>query len=364
VACEGGQVTALSVRGDRDPDAAWRAALPASFSSEALFTTLTRLPALARLSLVSVGAWGPLPGAKLRRLQALQQLNLSSNYFYGGVPDDVARLYSLQSLVLSWNWLNGSVPSLAGLQFLEELDVSHNRLGPAFPDVGKAVVRLVLDDNNFTGSIPARVVSSLGQLQYLDASGNRLQGWIPSSIFALPALRYINLSRNRLAGQLPATTACADALAFVDVSANLLTGARPPCMRGNSSARTVLVAGNCFADAKQQRASSYCNPGALAAVLPPPQGNGGGGQGRGKGHEIGMVLAIAGSVVGAALLIALATVVVLRRARRQQRSEATILPKSPAATPTKKADGWKAPAKATQKIITPADKSKKRNSFA
>lgn len=367
VACEGGQVTALSVMGDRDPDAAWRAALRASFSSEALFTTLARFPALARLSLVRLGAWGPLPGEKLRRLQALQQLNLSANYFYGAVPDDLARLYSLQSLVLSWNWLNGSVPSLAGLQFLEELDVSHNRLGPAFPDVGNAVVRLVLDDNNFTGSIPPGV-SSLGQLQYLDVSGNRLQGWIPSSIFALPALRYINLSRNRLAGQLPATTACADALAFVDVSANLLTGARPPCMRANSSARTVLVAGNCFADAKQQRASSYCSPGALAAVLPPPQGNaagggGGGGQGRGKGRGIGMVLAIAGSVVGAALLIALAMVVVLRRARRQ-RPEATILPKSPTATPTRKADGWKAPAKATHKIITPADKSKKRNSFA
>nr|ACG29217.1 ATP binding protein [Zea mays] len=355
VACEGGQVTALSVLGDRDPDAAWRAALPASFSSEALFTTLTRLPALARLSLVGLGAWGPLPGAKLRRLQALQQLNLSSNYFYGAVPDGLARLYSLQSLVLSWNWLNGTVPSLSGLQFLEELDLSHNRLGPAFPDVGRSVARLVLDDNNFTGGIPAGV-SSLGLLQYFDVSGNQLQGWIPSSVFALPALRYINLSRNRLAGQLPATTACAEALAFVDVSANLLTGARPPCMRGNSSARTVLVAGNCFADAKQQRASSYCNPGALAAVLPPPQGNGGGGgQGTGKGREIGMVLAIAGSVVGAALLIALAMVVVLRRARRQ-RPEATILPKSPAATPTNKADGWKAPAKATQKIITPSDK--------
>ncbi|KAK8455902.1 hypothetical protein SEVIR_4G240802v4 [Setaria viridis] len=354
VACDGGQVTALSVRGDRDPDAAWRAALPASFSSEALFTTLARLPALARLSLVGLGAWGPLPGDKLRRLQALQQLNLSSNYFYGGVPGDLARLYSLQSLVLSRNWLNGSVPSLAGLQFLEELDVSHNRLGPAFPEVGKAVVRLVLAGNNFTGKIPAGV-SSLGQLQYLDVSGNRLQGWIPSSIFALPALRYINLSRNRFAGQLPATTACAEALVFVDVSANLLTGARPACMRGNSSARTVLVAGNCFADAKQQRASTYCSPGALAAVLPPPQGSGGGGQGRGKGGEIGMILAIAGAVVGGALLIALVMVVVLRRARTRH-PEVSVLPKSPAAAPAKKADGWKAPARATQKIITPADK--------
>ena len=251
---------------------------------------------------------------------------------------------------------------LAGLQFLEELDLSHNRLGSAFPEVGEAVARLVLADNNFTGKIPARV-SALGQLQYLDVSGNRLQGWIPSSIFALPALRYINLSRNRLAGELPATTACAEALAFVDVSANLLTGARPACMRGNSSARTVLVAGNCFADAKQQRPSTYCSPGALAAVLPPPpQGNGGGGHGRGKGGEIGMILAIAGSVAGGALLIALVMVVVLRRARRQH-PEVSVLPKSPAATPARKADGWKAPAKATQKIITPADKSKRRNSF-
>ncbi|CAN6177705.1 unnamed protein product [Urochloa humidicola] len=349
--CSGGQVTSLSIRGDRDPNAAWRAALPASFSSDALFTTLSKLPSLAQLSLVSLGAWGPLPGAKLRRLQALQHLNLSANYFYGALPGDLARLYSLQTLVLSRNALNGSVPSLAGLQFLQELDLSHNHLGPAFPVVGNAVARLVLAGNAFVGEIPAGVVGALGQLQYLDVSGNRLRGWIPSAIFALPALRYVDLSRNRLAGQLPATTACAAALAFVDVSGNLLTGPRPACLRGNSSARTVLVAGNCFVDAKQQRASSYCSPGALAAVLPPPQGSGKGG--KGKGGEIGMVLAIAGSVVGGALLIALVMVVVLRRARRQH-PEVSLLPKSPPAASTlaKKADGWKA----TQKIIAPADK--------
>ncbi|CAN6201243.1 unnamed protein product [Urochloa humidicola] len=361
VSCEAGQVTSLSIRGDRDSGGApsWRAALPASFSSDALFTTLAgRLPALAQLSLVSLGAWGPLPGAKLRRLQALQHLNLSGNYFYGALPGDLARLYSLQTLVLSRNELNGSVPSLAGLQFLQELDLSHNRLGPAFPEVGNAVARLVLAGNGFAGEIPARVVGALGQLQYLDVSGNRLRGWVPSSIFALPALRYVDLSRNRLAGQLPATTACAAALAFVDVSANMLTGARPPCLRGNSSARTVLVAGNCFADAREQRASSYCNSGALAAVLPPPQQQGSREGGKGKGGEIGMVLAIAGSVVGGALLIALVMVVVLRRAKRQH-PEVSVLPKSPASAATlgKKVDGWKAaPAKATQKIIAPADK--------
>uniref|UniRef100_A0A0A9ETX9 Protein kinase domain-containing protein n=1 Tax=Arundo donax TaxID=35708 RepID=A0A0A9ETX9_ARUDO len=68
-----------------------------------------------------------------------------------------------------------------------------------------------------------------------------------------------------------------------------------------------------------------------------------------------MILAIAGSVVGGALLIALVMVMVLRTARRQH-PEMNVLPNSPAATPRKKADDRKAPAKAIQKIITPADK--------
>lgn len=352
VACSGGQVTSLSVVGDRAPEAA----LPSTFSSDALFTTLNRFPALSSLALVRLGMWGPLPGAKLRRLQALQSLNLTGNSLSGTVPADIGRMYSLQSLVLSRNRLNGSVPSLSSLQFLEELDLSRNALGPDFPEVGNAVERLVLADNNFTGKIPAGV-SKLGQLRYLDASGNRLQGWIPSSLFALPSLRHVDLSRNRLTGQLPPTTACAAALEFVDVSANLLTGARPACMRGTSgAARTVLVAGNCLADgAERQRPSSYCTPSALAAVLPPPQGGRGG---KGKGGEVGMVLAVAGGVVGGALLIALVLVLVLRVARKQH-PEVSVLPTSPAATPAKKA-----PVKVAQKIIAPADKSKFPNSFA
>lgn len=353
VACAGGQVTELSVLGGRAPDAA----LPANFSADALFTTLTRLPALSRLTLASLGVWGELPGAKLHRLQALRVLNLTGNCLYGAVPEHLSRMYSLQSLVLSRNRLNGTVPKLSGLAFLDELDLGHNRLGPAFPEVGNAVVRLVLADNNFTGKIPAEV-SSLGQLQFLDVSGNRLQGWIPSSIFALPALRHIDLSRNQLAGQLPASTACADALAFVDVSDNLLAGARPACMRGNSSARTVLDAGNCFRDARSQRPSTYCNPGALAAVLPPAQGTGGEQGSGGKGGQVGMALGIVGGVVAGAALIALVMMAVLRRARRQN-PEVSVLPKSlPPAKKKAAADGGKAPAKVTQRIVTPAEKSK------
>ncbi|KAM0893273.1 hypothetical protein ACQ4PT_025228 [Festuca glaucescens] len=354
IACAGGHVTSLSILGDRQPDPRWRGALPSTFSVDALFTTLTRLPALSRLSLVALGVWGPLPGAKLLRLQSLQTLNLSANYLYGAVPGQLARMYSLQSLVLSRNWLNDTVPSLSALAFLEELDLGSNSLDGAFPEVPASVARLVLAGNNFTGKIPA-AAASLAHLRFLDVSRNRLTGWIPSAVFALPALRHLDLSRNQLTGQLPASTACADALDFVDLSANLLVGARPACLRS----RAVLVAGNCFADAKQQRPSAYCSPAAIAASLPPTQGNGGGaGRGGGKGRGVGMVLGIVGAVVGGALLVALVMVVVLRRARRRhQHPEAMYLPKSPLVTPAKKADGGKSPAKvAHHKIATTADK--------
>ncbi|XP_047074714.1 probable LRR receptor-like serine/threonine-protein kinase At1g14390 [Lolium rigidum] len=357
ITCSGGHVTSLSILGDRQPDPKWRGALPSAFSADALFTTLTRLPALSNLSLVALGVWGPLPGAKLLRLQSLNSLNLTANYLYGAVPAHLARMHSLQTLVLSRNWLNGTVPSLTALASLDELDLRSNRLDGAFPEVPASLATLVLSDNNFTGKIPA-AVAALAHLRFLDASRNRLAGWIPPAVFALPALRHLDLSHNQLSGQLPPTTACAGALDFVDLSANLLVGQRPACLRS----RAVLVAGNCFADAAQQRPSAYCSPAAIAASLPPTQGNGGGAGrgGGGKGRGVGVVLGIVGAVVGGALLVALVLVVVLRRARRRHRHqhpEVMYLSKSPLVTPAKNADAGKSPAKATQhKIATTADK--------
>ncbi|XP_047074170.1 probable LRR receptor-like serine/threonine-protein kinase At1g14390 [Lolium rigidum] len=357
ISCSGGHVTSLAIHGDRQPDPKWRGALPSTFSADALFTTLTRLPSLSGLSLVALGVWGPLPGAKLLRLASLHSLNLTANYLYGAVPAQLARMSSLQTLVLSRNWLNGTVPSLTALASLAELDLGSNRLDGAFPEVPASLSTLVLTNNNFTGNIPTSI-ASLAHLRFLDASRNRLAGWIPPAVFALPALRHLDLSHNQLAGQLPPTTACAGALDFVDLSANLLVGPRPACLRS----RAVLVAGNCFADAAQQRPSAYCSPAAIAASLPPTQGSGGGAGrgGGGKGRGVGVVLGIVGAVVGGALLVALVLVVVLRRARRRHRHqhpEVMYLPKSPLVMPAKKADDGKSPAKVAQhKIATTADK--------
>lgn len=105
-------------------------------------------------------------------------------------------------------------------------------------------------------------------------------------------------------------------------------------------------------------AEHVLQPGALAAVLPPAQGTGGEQGSGGKGGQVGMALGIVGGVVAGAALIALVMMAVLRRARRQN-PEVNVLPKSlPPAKKKAAADGGKAPAKVTQRIVTPAEKSK------
>jgi hypothetical protein len=81
--------SAHAVEERRRPDTAWHGALPSTFSADALFTTLIRLPALSHLSLVALSICGLLPGAKIL-LAVLQALNIGTNYLYGVVPAQLA----------------------------------------------------------------------------------------------------------------------------------------------------------------------------------------------------------------------------------------------------------------------------------
>nr|XP_027120067.1 probable LRR receptor-like serine/threonine-protein kinase At1g14390 [Coffea arabica] len=113
--------------------------LSQGFSIDSFFTVITKLSNLKKLSLVSLGIWGPLP-AKVDRLDSLEVLNISSNFIQGGIPPEIATFKNLKSLVLAYNLLNGSIPDLKGLSQLEELDISNNPLGPKFPSLGNNLV--------------------------------------------------------------------------------------------------------------------------------------------------------------------------------------------------------------------------------
>ncbi|CAA6666224.1 unnamed protein product [Spirodela intermedia] len=302
--------------------------LPPHFNIDSFFTTLSRLPSLTVLSLVSLGLWGPLP-AKVDRFSSLRVLNLSSNFITGGIPWEISSMETLQSLVLAGNRLNGTVPDLQSLSALEEVNLGGNRLGPEFPLLGRSVVTVVLRNNSFRAGIPPEM-QFFDRLQTLDVSSNQLIGPIPPFLFSLPSIRSMDLSGNLLSGALPAKLSCGGGVRFIDISRNRLLGRLPACILSNSSATVVLYSGNCLltGDSRLQHPTSYCNQGAIAAIMPTPRKE------SQPNNRLGFILGIVGGIVGAAFVLGLVLVFIMKKSSNSSGDRGSLLkPPAPEKAP-------------------------------
>ncbi|KAF3448153.1 hypothetical protein FNV43_RR08864 [Rhamnella rubrinervis] len=97
-------------------------------------------------------------------------LDLSSNNFFGEIPQQLTTLMGLQSLNLSGNQLNGSIPGdIGNMMWMESLDLSRNQFSGKIPSSLRSLsflAHLNLSYNKLFGAIPLST-----QLQSLDASG-------------------------------------------------------------------------------------------------------------------------------------------------------------------------------------------------
>ncbi|KAG9153408.1 hypothetical protein Leryth_021828 [Lithospermum erythrorhizon] len=327
IVCSGNHITELAIVGNKSYHmpkysggkfVTSQQTLSNKFSIDSFFTVLTKLASLKKLSLVSLGLWGPLPD-KISRFKSLEELNISSNFIYGGIPSSISSFKNLKSLALAENLLNGTVPDLKALQILEELDLSNNQLITKLPSLSNSIVMINLKNNSFRSEVP-KEYAKFSHLQVLDASSNKLVGPIPSFVFSLPSVQYINLARNQLNGGFPASLGCNSKLAFVDVSNNLLTGKLPACLGSKSGNRTVINLFNCLSNtttSKYQRPNSFCQKQALA-VLPPAKDH--------KKEEssrikLGVVLGIIGAVIAIFCVLGLLILVIYRMVVKKRSKE-------------------------------------------
>lgn len=328
VTCEGSSVTELKIVGDKlvkldkfNGYPVWGKTLSYSFSVDSFFTTLSRLPSLKVVILVSLGIWGPLPD-KIHRLSLLEVLDLSSNFLYGSIPPristmkmlqtltldgnffnetvpdwfdlllnltnlslqhnrlkgplplSVGRLRTLTGISLSYNSISGELPDLSGLSSLEVLDMGDNKLDSELPRMPNGLVIMLLGKNKLTGEIPSQI-SELSRLQHLDLSFNLLDGTLPVSLFELPNISYVNVASNKFTGSLPVSLACSSQLGYVDISANFLMGKLPSCLSSYSNKRVIKFEGNCLTvDSSYQHETLYCKTsikgkfsGSLVAII-------------------------------------------------------------------------------------------------
>ncbi|CAN6710449.1 unnamed protein product [Malus baccata var. baccata] len=96
-----------------------------------------------------------------KNLRFVKSMDLSCNFMYGKIPEELTDLLALQSLNLS--------------------------------------------NNSFTGRIPS-MIGNMAQLESLDFSMNQLHGEIPPSMTTMTFMSYLNLSYNNLIGRIPEST--------------------------------------------------------------------------------------------------------------------------------------------------------------
>ncbi|KAK2457281.1 Leucine-rich repeat (LRR) family protein [Trifolium repens] len=132
-------------------------------------------PSLQYLSL----SWNQLTGSMDRVLTRLEQLNyldLSLNQFTGTVP---GRIFSfpLTNLQLQRNQFTGSVEPVDQVA-ISTVDLSYNRLSGQISPMLASVQNLYLNNNRFTGRVPASFVTRLldASIQILYLQHNYLTG--------------------------------------------------------------------------------------------------------------------------------------------------------------------------------------------
>ncbi|KAK8319356.1 hypothetical protein V6Z11_A13G235900 [Gossypium hirsutum] len=196
---------------------------------------------------------GNIPNEIGAKLPSLKLLNMSNNFFGGGIAISIGGMIFLQLLDLSNNKSSSGIPrhlsmgSMENLTLMLTLDLSNNTLFGGIPRwMGKMsnLEELVMGNNHFEGPIPVEFCKLKYFLKILDLSANNISGSLPSCFSSL-SLTHVYLSRNKL--KWPITSFFnSSALVTLDLSNNHLIGNIPNWIGSLSMLSYLLLNNNYF----------------------------------------------------------------------------------------------------------------------
>ncbi|PON71541.1 LRR domain containing protein [Parasponia andersonii] len=189
--------------------------------------SLANLTRLRRLGLSSNSFSGEIPASIGGSLTSLEELFLDNNQLQGKISASLKGLVSLKRLEIQSNKLSGEFPDLSSLQNLNFLDASNNAISGKVPaTLPLSMVEISLRNNSFEGPIP-QSIRNLGFLQVMDLSHNRLSGSVPAILFNHRSLQQLTLSFNQFSSvQYPEYPSQSELIAL-DLNDNQLQGFLP-----------------------------------------------------------------------------------------------------------------------------------------
>ncbi|KAG5232603.1 receptor protein kinase [Salix suchowensis] len=172
--------------------------IPPSF-----FQGLTGLQTFSVGNNVNLSPW-QLP-TDLAQCTSLTTLTANDCQLYGSIPDVFLSLPSLQNLRLSYNNLTGVLPPSFANSGIQNLWVNNQKFGlTGSVEVIGSMTQLSqvwLHMNRFTGPIPDLTeCKTIFDLQLRD---NQFTGIVPASLVSLPNLVNVSLSNNKFQGPVP-----------------------------------------------------------------------------------------------------------------------------------------------------------------
>ena len=194
-----------------------------NFFSNPIPNSFPNLTRLRRLGL-SMNSFSDKIPTSISPLTELEELYLDNNKVEGAIPASFNNLVSLKRLELQSNKLTCKFPELGSLNKFSFLDASNNvissKISWVFPS---SLVQISMRNNSLEGTIIPESFRTLGYLQVISISHNRLSGSVPSLLYDLLSLQQLTLSFNLFSSvQALASLGTQNELIAIDLSNNEL----------------------------------------------------------------------------------------------------------------------------------------------